>query len=82
MQNIYKILASQYDPLGFLLPYATWAKMLVRQLWNSGVLEVRNWTGLSVLPPGQFYLPNGYPPSLDKTILWTIQPMAYPVERP
>lgn len=32
MRNIYKVLASQYDPLGFILPYTTRAKMLVRCL--------------------------------------------------
>ena len=30
MHSIYKVLASQYDPLGFILPYTTRAKMLVR----------------------------------------------------
>ncbi|XP_073771200.1 uncharacterized protein [Danio rerio] len=33
MRTIYKILASQYDPLGFLTPYLTRAKVLVQQLW-------------------------------------------------
>ena len=39
MRNIYKVLASQYDPLGFILPYTTRAKMLVRHLWN----QHRGW---------------------------------------
>ncbi|XP_030609039.1 uncharacterized protein LOC115796760 [Archocentrus centrarchus] len=34
MRNIYRVLASQYDPLGFLLPYTTRAKVLVQQLWD------------------------------------------------
>ncbi|KAI3375182.1 hypothetical protein L3Q82_021085, partial [Scortum barcoo] len=34
MRNIYKVLASQYDPLGFILPYTTRAKILVRHLWD------------------------------------------------
>lgn len=32
MRNIYKVLASQYDP--FILPYTTRAKVLVRHLWD------------------------------------------------
>ncbi|XP_051809278.1 uncharacterized protein LOC127535407 [Acanthochromis polyacanthus] len=35
MRNIYKVLASQYDPLGFILPYTTRAKVLVRHLWDA-----------------------------------------------
>lgn len=34
MRNIYKVLASQYDPLGFILPYTTRAKIIVRHLWD------------------------------------------------
>lgn len=34
MSNIHKVLASQYDPLGFILPYTTRAKVLVRHLWD------------------------------------------------
>ncbi|XP_026101210.1 uncharacterized protein LOC113072449 isoform X1 [Carassius auratus] len=34
MRIIYKVLASQYDPLGYILPYTTRAKVLVQQLWN------------------------------------------------
>lgn len=33
MRNIYKVLASQYDPLGFLIPVTTRAKIIVQQLW-------------------------------------------------
>ena len=39
MRNIYRVLASQYDPLGFILPYTTRAKMLVRRLWE----KQRDW---------------------------------------
>ncbi|KAJ8016196.1 hypothetical protein DPEC_G00004680 [Dallia pectoralis] len=39
MRNIYKVLASQYDPLGFILPFTTRAKMLVRHLWD----KQRDW---------------------------------------
>lgn len=46
MRNIYKVLASQYDPLGFILPYTTRAKMLVRHLWD----QQRGWDDPQ-LPP-------------------------------
>ncbi|KAJ8006653.1 hypothetical protein DPEC_G00109460 [Dallia pectoralis] len=39
MRNIYKVLASQYDPLGFILPYTTRAKVLVQRLWD----KRRDW---------------------------------------
>jgi len=39
IQNIYKILASQYDPLGHILPFTTRAKVLVQRLWAKD----RNW---------------------------------------
>ncbi|XP_035990493.1 uncharacterized protein LOC118562319 [Fundulus heteroclitus] len=39
MRNIYKVLASQYDPIGFLTPYTTRAKVLVQQLWE----KKREW---------------------------------------
>lgn len=39
MRNIYKVLASQYDPLGFILPYTTRAKIIVRHLWD----KPRGW---------------------------------------
>lgn len=34
MRNIYKVLASQYDPLGYLTPFTTCAKILVQDLWK------------------------------------------------
>ncbi|XP_035235202.1 uncharacterized protein LOC118206521 [Anguilla anguilla] len=39
MRNIYKILASQYDPLGYILPFTTRAKVLVQRLWAND----RDW---------------------------------------
>ncbi|KAI4903742.1 hypothetical protein NFI96_023320 [Prochilodus magdalenae] len=40
--NIYKVLASQYDPLGYIIPYTTRAKILVQLLWDKG----RHWDDL------------------------------------
>lgn len=34
MRNIYRVLASQYVPLGFIPPFTTRAKILVQLLWN------------------------------------------------
>nr|XP_055052534.1 uncharacterized protein LOC129438043 [Misgurnus anguillicaudatus] len=34
MRNIYRILSSQYDPLGFILPFTTRAKIIVQRLWD------------------------------------------------
>lgn len=39
MRNIYRLLAQQYDPLGFLIPYTTRAKVIVQHLWNKN----RGW---------------------------------------
>lgn len=39
MRNIYMVLASQYDPMGFIIPYTTHAKMLARRLWR----KQRDW---------------------------------------
>ncbi|XP_048030832.1 uncharacterized protein LOC125266231 [Megalobrama amblycephala] len=78
MRNIYRVLASQYDPLGVILPYTTRAKVIVQQLWTKD----RNWddpqlpeglqwawkvweTELQYLP--QVVLPRCYTPSsMDK----------------
>lgn len=46
MRNIYKVLASQYDPLGYILPFTTRAKMLVKRLWD----QQRGWDDPQ-LPP-------------------------------
>lgn len=34
LRLIYRTLASQYDPLGYILPYTTRAKVLVQDLWK------------------------------------------------
>ncbi|XP_026115567.1 uncharacterized protein LOC113094113 [Carassius auratus] len=39
MRSIYRVLASQYDPLGYIIPYTTRAKMLVQRLWD----KKRDW---------------------------------------
>lgn len=39
MRSIYRILASQYDPLGYIVPYTTRAKMIVQRLWD----KHRDW---------------------------------------
>lgn len=35
LRNVYKVLASQYDPLGYICPYTTRAKLIVQALWNT-----------------------------------------------
>ncbi|KAK7945263.1 hypothetical protein WMY93_000991 [Mugilogobius chulae] len=37
LRNVYKVLATQYDPLGYLIPFTTRAKILVQDLWKVGV---------------------------------------------
>ncbi len=39
LRHIYRILATQYDPLGFILPFTTRAKVLVQRLWD----KQREW---------------------------------------
>nr|XP_055025291.1 uncharacterized protein LOC129415362 [Misgurnus anguillicaudatus] len=39
MRTIYRTLAKQYDPLGFLIPYTTRAKIIVQMLWD----KKRSW---------------------------------------
>jgi hypothetical protein len=39
MRSIYRVLASQYDPLGYIIPYTTRAKILVQRLWD----KKRDW---------------------------------------
>lgn len=34
LRNVYKVLATQYDPLGYLIPFTTKAKMLIQDLWK------------------------------------------------
>lgn len=39
LRNVYRVLASQYDPIGFLIPFTTRAKVLLQQLW----IKRRQW---------------------------------------
>lgn len=39
MRNVYKVLATQYEPLGFILLYTTRAKVLGQHLWDLDFLE-------------------------------------------
>ena len=39
VRNVYKVLVSQYDPFGFILPYTTRAEVLVQHLWD----KKRDW---------------------------------------
>ncbi|KAJ8359916.1 hypothetical protein SKAU_G00164410 [Synaphobranchus kaupii] len=39
MRMIYRTLASQYDPLGYIVPFTTRAKILIQQLWD----KQRDW---------------------------------------
>lgn len=34
LRNLYRKLASQYDPLGFMIPFTTRAKILIQDLWR------------------------------------------------
>ncbi|KAI7805208.1 hypothetical protein IRJ41_001894 [Triplophysa rosa] len=34
MRNMYRTLASQYDPLGFIIPFTTRAKVIIQDLWK------------------------------------------------
>ncbi|XP_069366373.1 uncharacterized protein [Paralichthys olivaceus] len=42
IRNIYRVLASQYDPLGYLTPFITRAKILVQDLWK----QERGWDNI------------------------------------
>ncbi len=46
MRAAYQVLASQYDPLGFILPFTTRAKVIIQQLWA----KKRDWDDPE-LPP-------------------------------
>ncbi|KAI4901564.1 hypothetical protein NFI96_009438, partial [Prochilodus magdalenae] len=46
MRRAYQVLASQYDPLGFILPFTTRAKVPIQQLWS----KQREWDDPD-LPP-------------------------------
>ncbi len=74
MRNIYKTLASQYDPLGFIIPFTTRAKVIIQDLWKHNIgwdepiklLHLREswltWVGeLTTLTKLQF--PRAYTPA-------------------
>ncbi len=74
MRNIYKTLASQYDPLGFIIPFMTRAKVIIQDLWKHNLgwdepielLHLREswltWVGeLTTLTKLQF--PRAYTPA-------------------
>lgn len=46
MRTAYQVLASQYNPLGFMVPFTTRAKVLIQQLWS----KQRGWDDPD-LPP-------------------------------
>lgn len=70
MRNIYLVLARLHNPLGFIVPFTTWAKTLLQQLWDrqrdwddpslaGGVLQQRqNWEELPNL--SQLSIPHCY----------------------
>ncbi len=37
LHNVYRVLASQYDPLGYIIPFTTRAKVLVQDLWKKNL---------------------------------------------
>ncbi|XP_065118880.2 uncharacterized protein [Paramisgurnus dabryanus] len=39
MRSIYHVLASQYDPIGYIVPFTTRAKVIVQRLWD----KKREW---------------------------------------
>ncbi len=39
MRYVYQVLASQYDPLSYIIPYTTRAKVLIQRLWD----KKREW---------------------------------------
>lgn len=39
MKNRYHVFATQYDPLGVILPFTTQAKVIIQQLWD----KHRDW---------------------------------------
>lgn len=76
MRNIYRTLAKLYDPLGYLIPYTTRAKIVVQLLWDKrrewddpnlplGLLDIwHQWE--SELPQlSQIHLPRCYSASLQ-----------------
>ncbi|KAL0199428.1 hypothetical protein M9458_007968, partial [Cirrhinus mrigala] len=39
MRNVYKVMARQYDPLGFIAPFTTRARLIVQSMWD----KPRDW---------------------------------------
>ncbi|XP_057704715.1 uncharacterized protein LOC130923208 [Corythoichthys intestinalis] len=37
LRNLYRILACQYDPLGYIVPFTTTAKVLIQDLWKEEI---------------------------------------------
>ncbi|TWW54954.1 hypothetical protein D4764_09G0000030 [Takifugu flavidus] len=37
LRNVYRVLACQYDPLGYIVPFTTRAKILVQDLWKAQI---------------------------------------------
>ncbi|KAI7790025.1 hypothetical protein IRJ41_019695, partial [Triplophysa rosa] len=50
MRAAYQVLASQYDPLGFMLPFTTRAKVIIQQLWA----KRRDWDDPNLPPTLQY----------------------------
>lgn len=47
LHSVYRVLASQYDPIGIIIHFTTGAKVLLQQLWIKG----RQWDD-PALPEG------------------------------
>lgn len=47
MRNVYKVLATQCDPIGYKIPFTIRAKILLQQLW----MKKREWD--DYIPPGE-----------------------------
>lgn len=60
MTNIYKVLAKQYDPLGFIVPYTMRAKVIVQHLWN----KQHDWDDL-LLPEDLLHAWHSWEEELD-----------------
>lgn len=56
LRNVYKVLASQYDPIGYLIPFTTRAKVLVQDLWKTNLTWDDPITSESLLSRWQTWL--------------------------